>query len=460
MINIQVAGAGAGKTYGLAKELVERCNQSPSTKVVFAITYTNAAKKKIEEEVISQLGSIPSCLKIDTVHSFLLNEVVYPYSQYVTGDMYNQASIAPLPTEPKFKNHKINRLKNLNVIHSTKVFSVSRKILDKSHSSNKSRAKKLKVDKVISIIKSCVDRIYLDEVQDLDPDGLNAFANLGLEGLYIYMIGDPKQAIKYPRALTEFIRKISTSYPEKTNIPKPNNITRRVPTEILAVSNNFCYPNQQQESSSDEVGELLYINSTHQDYDQFIRGHIKSNSLICIDKKAGKYSTAKKINGSFDPVISGMIASSSHGRDPELMVNVAHAKFCDDVMVGGFKNAYRSLCKDYSITPEPQEYRITESYSESILSSDSIYSIKSIDAVKGLDAETCVVVLSPSFYKYFLQSNLSKTEEYNKVWKLVYVALTRAKKQLIFVIDPDILVGLDLNEVRREIASKGFTPIE
>ena len=46
------------------------------------------------------------------------------------------------------------------------------------------------------------------------------------------------------------------------------------------------------------------------------------------------------------------------------------------------------------------------------------------------------------------------------MWKLVYVALTRAKKQLIFVIDPDVLTGLDLVEVRRKIEDKGFIPIE
>ena len=327
MINIQIAGAGAGKTYGLAQELVEYCNQSTSSKITYAITFTNAAKKKIEQEVISQLGFMPSCLEIETIHTFLLNEVIYPYSHYVTPDMYNQASVAPLPSDIRFKNHKISRLKNLNVIHSSKVFSVARKILDRNHSSQNTRAKKLKVDKIILLIKSCVERIYLDEVQDLDMDALRAFASLGIEGLYIYMIGDPKQSIKYPKALTQFLDNIQASHPEKTNIPEPNNITRRVPTEILTVSNPFCYPDQQQQSTSDEVGELLYIDSTHQDFDQFIRGHIESDSLVCIDKKSGNYTTVKTTSGSFDPAVSEMIAASKHGRDPELMVKVAHAEF-------------------------------------------------------------------------------------------------------------------------------------
>lgn len=460
MINIQIAGAGAGKTYGLAKELIEYCCQSTPRKIVYALTFTNAAKKKIEGEIILQLGSIPSCLEIETVHSFLLNEVIYPYSHYVTGDMYNQASIVPLPSVHRFKNSQINRLKKLNVIHSARTFSVARKILDKSHSSHNTKAKKLKVEKIISIILSCVDRIYVDEVQDLDPDALKAFASLGLEGLYTYMIGDPKQAIKYPNAFTEFIQSITASHPEKTNIPAPNNFTRRVPTEILTISNPFCYPSQQQESLSEEVGELLYIDSTHIGYEQFIREHIDSDNLICIDQKAGRYSTAKKLNGSFDPIVSEKIATSTHGRDPELIVKVAHIEFCNDVKNRGFKYAKNTLCRKYSISLEPQEYKITESYAESVLSPQADYSVTSIDSVKGLDAETCVVILSPTFYKYFMQSGLRKTDKYNKVWKRVYVALTRAKKQLIFVIDPDVLTGLDLAEVRREIEGKGFIPID
>ena len=92
-------------------------------------------------------------------------------------------------------------------------------------------------------------------------------------------------------------------------------------------------------------------------------------------------------------------------------------------------------------------------------SPDATYRIKSIDAVKGLDATSCIIILSPSFYKYFMQTGLTQAEKHNKIWKLVYVALTRAKKQLIFVIDPEILTGIDVNEVRSKIEAKGFRPI-
>ena len=47
---IQIAGAGAGKTYGLA-ELI--CNFNiDNNKKVYAITYTNYAKDNIEEKIV------------------------------------------------------------------------------------------------------------------------------------------------------------------------------------------------------------------------------------------------------------------------------------------------------------------------------------------------------------------------------------------------------------------------
>lgn len=460
MINIQIAGAGAGKTYGLARDVSEYCKENSSSKVIYAVTFTNAAKEKIESEIISQIGHLPECLAIETVHSFLLNEVIYPYSSYITNDVFQQMSTAQLPSNVRFRNHSVGRLKRLNIIHASNVYSVARKILDRNHSNNNSRAKKLKVERVISFIKSRIDRIYLDEAQDLDLDALRAFSCLGVNGLHAYMIGDPKQSIKYPKALTSFIDNLMATESDKVNLLPINNITRRVPTEILNVSNSFCYPEQEQTSISDLVGELLYIESTHEQFDQFIRDHIDSDSIVCIDKKAGNYSTNGKIRGSFDPKISEMIATSSHGLDPELIVKVAHSEFCENVRLFNFRHAYRDLCQKYSIAPSPQEYRITESYAQTIAMEDTTYKVSSIDAVKGLDAETCIVVLSPTFFKYFMQQGLSNSERFNKVWKQVYVAITRAKRQLIFVIDPVILPDLDLSLIKTSIESKGFASIE
>lgn len=87
MIEVQIAGAGAGKTFGLAESLIAHMKSCSSHKKIFALTYTNTATSKIEEEVIKQHGFIPHNLCIQTVHSFLLNEIVY-HSHHILSVMY------------------------------------------------------------------------------------------------------------------------------------------------------------------------------------------------------------------------------------------------------------------------------------------------------------------------------------------------------------------------------------
>ncbi|WP_180763277.1 UvrD-helicase domain-containing protein, partial [Vibrio parahaemolyticus] len=50
MIEVQIAGAGAGKTYGLAASLIEHIKACTNHKKTFALTYTNTATAKIEQE--------------------------------------------------------------------------------------------------------------------------------------------------------------------------------------------------------------------------------------------------------------------------------------------------------------------------------------------------------------------------------------------------------------------------
>lgn len=85
MIEIQVAGAGAGKTYGLAEAIIG-CVDKNSHKKIYVLTYTNAAKEKIEHEIIKKLKAVPDQVEIETIHTFLLNEIIYPFSPFVLGE--------------------------------------------------------------------------------------------------------------------------------------------------------------------------------------------------------------------------------------------------------------------------------------------------------------------------------------------------------------------------------------
>ncbi len=452
MIEVQIAGAGAGKTYGLAKTLIDHIKACTSHKKTFALTYTNSAIAKIEQEIIKQHGFIPSNLCIQTVHSFLLNEIIYPFSSFTLGDVYNDTSI--MISNPKYKNGLFARLKKINVIHTDNVYNIAKQIVDETTSKHNNRAKKAKVRRLLAILGSCFDKIFIDEVQDLDKDALRFFEVLGCNDIDVYMIGDPKQAIKFPQDLDAFVRKVA---PKKYATILPiNNQTRRVPTEILAVSNSFCYEDQQQESLSEMVGELMYIESTDGRYDELLTNYLDTKQLVCIDKKNGRYTTSSKHKHAFPREIEEMIRDSNHKKDKALFVKAAFSDFMDDVAEVGARIAINRLKATYGLTLNGQHFAQLYELCNSCTGNDVQFKVQSIESIKGLDADVCVIILSSNTLKYLTQNGISEANRFNKEWKKVYVALTRAKKRLVLALDHELLAKEDMAAVRDSIGELGF----
>ena len=445
MIEVQIAGAGAGKTYGLAVSLIEH--------IKFALTYTNSATAKIEQEIIKRHGFIPSNLCIQTVHSFLLNEIIYPFSLFTLGDVYNDTSIMILPP-PQYKNSLFARLRKINVIHTDNVYNIAKQIVDETVSKHNNKAKKAKVQRLLAILESCFDKIFIDEVQDLDVDALRFFEVMGSNNIDVYMIGDPKQAIKYPQALETFVKKIAPK--EHANILPINNQSRRVPKEILAVSNSFCYEDQQQESLSEVVGELMYIESVDERYDELLTNYIDAKQLVCIDQKNGRYTTSSKHKHAFPREIEEMIRESNHKKDKTLFVKAAFSDFMDTVVNEDNKRAIQKLIVRYSLTLKRQHFAQLHELCNSCTKDDVQFKVQSIDSIKGLDADTCMIILSSNTLKYLTQNGIGKANRFNKEWKRVYVALTRAKKRLVLALDHDLLAKEDMVAVRDSIGELGF----
>ncbi|WP_102409563.1 UvrD-helicase domain-containing protein [Vibrio cyclitrophicus] len=454
MIEVQIAGAGAGKTYGLAKTLIDHIEACTSHKKTFALTYTNTAIAKIEQEIIKQHGFIPSNLCIQTVHSFLLNEIIYPFSSFTLGDVYNDASITMLPSNVRFKNWHLKRLKDKNIIHAESVYNIAKQVVDETVSKHSNRAKKAKVRRLLAILGSCFDKIFIDEVQDLDKDALRFFEVLGCNDIDVYMIGDPKQAIKFPQDLDAFVRKVAPK--EYATILPINNQTRRVPTEILVVSNNFCYEDQQQESLSEMVGELMYIESTDGRYDELLTNYLDAKQLVCIDKKNGRYTTSSKHKHAFPREIEEMIRDSNHKKDKALFVKAAFSDFMDDVAEVGARIAINRLKASHGLTLKDQYYAQLYELCNSCSGNDVQFKVQSIESIKGLDADVCVVIVSSNTLKYLTQNGISEASRFNKEWKKVYVALTRAKKRLVLALDHELLAKEDMAAVRDSIGELGF----
>lgn len=100
-----------------------------------------------------------------------------------------------------------------------------------------------------------IDALFIDEAQDLDADALALFEKLS-ENIYAYIVGDPKQSIKYPKDFREFTERVKENRFVFYILPV-NIITRRIPEFHLRTSNLFCPVDEQQTTISDVLQNIL-----------------------------------------------------------------------------------------------------------------------------------------------------------------------------------------------------------
>jgi len=441
MIEIEIAGAGAGKTYGLAEKLLHATKENPeSSKVIYALTYTNKAKIKISETLINLHGLMPQHIQIETVHGFLLNEIIYPYSKYILDEIYTKAVSIPLNSKIELKQYQKNKLKGKQIIHNEDVFKKAKIIVDKDNTRHSKKAK-IKVEFVISHIMAATDKIFLDEVQDLDDDAFRIFEVLGIAGIPIYMIGDPKQAIKYPKAFDDFIIKCRRKNTKISSFLPINNYSRRIPKELLIHSNRFCPTNQSQISLSNIKGKAYYISSESLIYKDMIEQFIKDKYLVYIEEKEGIYKTHKETKLYFPISVEEKLKANKEYAhlDSDLFIDSLLNKLTNLVQTHTKESVISNFAKCFKLSLERNEYaELIQSLEKVILTKNGIL-VSSIDAVKGLESERCVFILNKNTLNYFLQEKLNANMLHNKIWKKIYVALTRSSHELIFALDKDLL---------------------
>lgn len=446
MIEVQIAGAGAGKTHGLAENIISHYDPTLHKKI-FAITYTNNAAKNISEAIIKKLGYLPENIVVCTVHTFLLNEIIYPYSPFVLNEVHTTSSrcktfsnFPPGKTDEQKKREKastISRLKKSGVIHVDETYSAAWRIVDESYSKHSSQEKKSKVRKVHKLLSSAIDKIFLDEVQDLDEVALKVFQQIGEKSVDIYMVGDPKQAIDYPKSFKGWLA--ANKVNEKVKVLPNITTSRRVPQRILDLSNTFCPKGQEQTSLSKVEGRLTYITSENDHYDEVLRHHIENGSLVSIFRKEGNYSTKKA--GSlpeFDPEIEKLLTKKLPEYEEGVVIYSLQRFFASLLSINDNYKSIRKFLSKLEIPYEKELFkklsRSAEQYSSS-KDNSAKYAISSIQRTKGLESKVCVLILTSAILKCLMQDSVTK---YNKTWNMVYVALTRAESELVVAVDMNL----------------------
>ncbi|MDR2229974.1 MAG: AAA family ATPase [Flavobacteriaceae bacterium] len=447
MIEIKISGAGAGKTYGLSEKLIN-CSFNFPDKIIYAITYTNSAKKKISNTINERLGYIPSNIIIETVHSFLLNEIIFPYSKFILSDYYNKAVSFKLPDENRYKNAKKTQLKAKNIIHNEDVFNVSKRLIDKTNPLHSNKIKKQKVELIINHISCKISHIFIDEAQDLDLDALKIFEILGKNNIDIHIIGDPKQAIKYPTDFENFLK--SKIEDENFNFLEVENLTRRVPNKILEISNLFCPTGQEQKHYKDKEGGIFYLCNDNPEFESIIQYYKSEKKLIYIEKRQGNYNThlQKELYLPISILERLRALKEISKYDFELLIKSIELGIQDDLNYLEPLVIIRTFYKKYGIQYEKSEYaEFISLLNNNKQHSNTDLIVSSIDAVKGLESDVCLFILNQTMYKYLLQEIPSKNE-HNKVWKKLYVALTRSSDKLILVIDSNLFPITKLHDIK------------
>ena len=176
---IILASAGSGKTTTIVSEAA----QEPSIRSAL-ITYTNNSEAELRTKANWICGCVPPHMRTATWFGFLLQHMVRPYQRAaypgrVRGLAFVNGISAPRTSEADTKRHYFRRPGDIYV---DKVSKFACKLIRDTGG--------MPVDRLAQI----VDRIYIDEAQDLAGYDLDLIESLLDSDIEVVLVGDHRQA--------------------------------------------------------------------------------------------------------------------------------------------------------------------------------------------------------------------------------------------------------------------------
>jgi len=428
-MQIEIAGAGAGKTTKLAEKIIEQ-EKITKNKNIYCVSFTNTSVDVIKEKLEQHYGTIPHNIKISTIHSFLYSELIDPYNYLLYGMQFNEISNLKLDSDIKIKNYKISQLEKQGILH-VEQFSKKAKFIVKEKSSDRKKIKDIRKNILKSIV-SYFGFLYVDEAQDINKEFMEIILELDNLGLSIELIGDPKQDLKGYNNL----KKLVSDFPEQVNYIKES---YRCPLLHLKLSNTYVPELEKQISTRENEGtiNLIYeseINSLqkyidnkdyglmyiYQKYNNFdTQAHTKKEVLF----EKIKYVIYKKMDlHTVDVKVIKTASKVTHYLISSVQENNLSAK---DALKKIFP--YGTIeKKDYVDLLNALENETTSIQIEKI-------KVQSIDSVKGMEEDNCLFIVTPPMVPYMLKKKIK-----GKLYSSLYVALTRSKYNLDILFTKDV----------------------
>lgn len=272
---IRVEAAGAGKTYNICKEALEKTDNTESDKRVLLLSYTNRGVGAIKDEVCKQnMGVIDSKIDIMTWYSFILNELVKPYQNVIFQiNEVKSIDFSDAHGKVNYKNTGIREryITSNGDIKSKEIAELVLQINKKSQG------------KVMNRLSRVYSHIFIDEVQDMAGYDLDIIETLMYSDIEVICVGDNKQATfktntsirnksKSGTKIWDFFQKLISE--DVVEVQK-NLISRRFNQEICSFA-NMVYPNENNIGTSmnektDHDGVILINTNDVQKYYNYYR---------------------------------------------------------------------------------------------------------------------------------------------------------------------------------------------
>lgn len=431
-MKIIIAGAGAGKTTSMAEEVLNRFSEIEKGKIIYVITYTNSARDHIRKKIIEQYGNLPNQIKVETSHVFLLQEIIFPFYHLLYGQLYTKVSVINLPDNHMFKARRLKELREQNIIHVEEVTKIARNVIH-----GKSDDKKLVKEKrkmIISIIKRYLDSIYIDEAQDMDLELSKIVDVLYNNEFNLHIVGDPKQDLRGRNEL----RKLVSKYPEFVEYKKENH---RCPISHINLSNQYVIQSEQQNSQTSKNGEIGYLFESEIDILDFFEKEVFDYKYIY--QKTELFFTndkdRKAQNKLLEYELTKLLQRTRFAQEHPEKISYLLCKWIKNKL--NEKNNWDIINKigetlSVELTKEDKArlYTALTINREGEGEKEGVIVVNSIDRIKGLEGNRCLFILTTELAEYFFKNK----SEQNKMLNYLYVALTRAKQELIILITKEV----------------------
>jgi len=416
MKEIHIECAGAGKTYGIAQKIKEILADCPDCMKIHAITHTNYAVRQIKEELIKTMYSIPDNVEVATVHSFLLRNIIYPYSGYTKGEIINSCSVEELPENYKLQAKRKRELKDIGVVHTSDVRQYARSVLIASSADKV--AVKNKKEIAVGYFISDIYCLFVDEAQDMDDWFFELMLIIIYRIEHFYFVGDPFQALWTTDKYRSFTENVAD---QEGMVINTNFVSRRIPACIVPLCNKILPEGFKLSSINNKEGVVAY--TLLSDLDNKTIRALSSNSVFSyIKSKTNVFSTASDDKRLPDDFLQ-VFAKKYQSYDIDALCHVALHKIHElglDAFLGKTKidlpeSLYDKLANRFNKGDETGVF------------------VEAIPKIKGLESDTAFFIICNSL----LEILLGVKNEFNKETNYLYVALTRAKHRLLFIIDDD-----------------------